>query len=124
MSYVHPSADLTYIKTVAVVPFENLTQERGAGEKVVNVVAAEVLRRGVFDVVEFGEVTKVLREEGFNEEEGTVTHHLEGSLFPNWVGTDLKRFFEFSGNQLKLSTLPMPMGGQQVTGVLLWERLE
>ncbi len=59
-----------------------------------------------------------------NEEEGTVTHHLEGSLFPNWVGTDLKRFFEFSGNQLTLSTPPMPMGGQQLTGVLLWERVE
>jgi len=59
-----------------------------------------------------------------NEEEGTVTHHLEGSLFPNWVGTELKRFFEFSGNQLTLSTPPMPMGGQQVTGVLLWERVE
>jgi len=59
-----------------------------------------------------------------NEEEGTVTHYLEGSLFPNWVGTDLKRFFEFSGNQLTLSTPSMPMGGQQVTGVLLWERIE
>ena len=65
MSYIHPTADMTYIKTVAVVPFENLTQEKGAGGKVMNVVATEVLRRGVFDVVEFGEVTKVLREEGF-----------------------------------------------------------
>ncbi|NVL90217.1 MAG: DUF799 family lipoprotein [Desulfobacterales bacterium] len=65
LSYVHPTADLTYIKTVAIVPFENLTQQKGAEGKVINVVAAEVLRRGVFDVVEFGEVVKVLREEGF-----------------------------------------------------------
>ena len=65
VSYIHPTADLTYIKTVAIVPFENLTQEKGAEGKVMNVVAAEVLRRGVFDVVEFGEVAKVLREEGF-----------------------------------------------------------
>ncbi len=73
MSYVHPTADLTYITTVAVVPLKNLTQERGAGGKVMNVVAAEILRRGVFDVVEFGEVAKVLREEGFREEEGVIS---------------------------------------------------
>lgn len=65
VSYIHPTADLTYIETVAIVPLENLTQQKGAESKVMNVVATEVLRRGVFDVVEFGEVTKVLREEGF-----------------------------------------------------------
>ncbi len=72
MSYVHPTADLSYITTVAVVPFKNLTQERGAEGKVMNVVAADVLRRNVFDVMEFGEVAKVLREEGFREEEGVI----------------------------------------------------
>jgi len=73
ISYVHPTADLSYITKVAIVPFKNLTQERGAEGKVANVVAAEILRRGVFDVVEFGEVTKVLREEGFRDEEGTIS---------------------------------------------------
>jgi hypothetical protein len=73
MSYVHPTADLTYITTVAVVPLKNLTQERGTEGKVMNVVAAEILRRGVFDVVEFGEVAKVLKEEGFREEEGVIS---------------------------------------------------
>ena len=72
MNYVHPTADLTYITTVAVVPFENLTQERDAAGKVMNVVAAEILRRGVFDVVEFGEVARVLNEEGFQPDEGTI----------------------------------------------------
>ena len=73
MTYIHPTADLSHIKTVAIVPLKNLTQERGAEGKVMNVVAAEVLRRGVFDVVEFGEVAKVLREEGFKEEEGVIS---------------------------------------------------
>ena len=41
-----------------------------------NVVAADVLRRGVFDVVEFGEVAKVLREEGFREEEGVISKNI------------------------------------------------
>lgn len=76
VSYVHPTADLTYITTVAIVPFQNLTQERGAEGKTANMVASEVLRRGVFDVVEFGEVIKVLREEGFRQEEGMISKNI------------------------------------------------
>jgi hypothetical protein len=57
-----------------------------------------------------------------NQEEGTVTHHVKGCLFPNWVGKAQKRFFEFSGNRLILSTPPVLWDGQQVTGVLIWER--
>ena len=59
-----------------------------------------------------------------NQEEGTVTHRVEGSSFPNWVGLAQRRFFEFSDNRLTLSTPPMLVGGQQVTGVLIWERAE
>jgi len=59
-----------------------------------------------------------------NQEDGAVTHHVEGSLFPNWVGSAQRRFFEFSGNRLTLSTPPILAGGQQVTGVLTWERAE
>ena len=59
-----------------------------------------------------------------NQEEGTVTHHVEGSLFPNWVGSALRRFFKFSDNRLTLSTPPMPVGGQKVVGLLTWERAE
>lgn len=76
ISYVHPTADLSYITTVAIVPFQNLTQERGAEGKMANMVAAEVLRRGAFDVVEFGEVIKVLREEGFRQEEGMINKNI------------------------------------------------
>ncbi len=76
MSYIRPTADLTYIKTVAIVPLKNLTQEKGAEGKVMNVVAADVLRRGVFDVVEFGEVAKILKEEGFRPEEGVVSKNI------------------------------------------------
>ena len=52
-----------------------------------------------------------------------VIHQVEGSLFPNWEGEGQKRFFEFSGDRLKLSTPPTPWGGQ-VVGVLVWERIE
>ncbi len=59
-----------------------------------------------------------------NSEEKVVIHHITGNLFPNAIGIDLKRNYEFSGDdQLTLSTPPMSMGGERITGVLVWERL-
>jgi hypothetical protein len=58
-----------------------------------------------------------------DEAAGTVTHHVVGSTFPNWIGSDQKRYFVFSGKQLTLSTPPLLMGGVMTTCVLVWERL-
>lgn len=41
-----------------------------------------------------------------DEEEGAVTHQLEGALYPNWLGAGLKRFYAFSGNRLTLTVAP------------------
>jgi hypothetical protein len=51
-----------------------------------------------------------------------VTHSVEGALNPNWVKTDLVRYYEFSadGRELKLS-LRNAQG--RVTGTLTWARL-
>ncbi len=40
-----------------------------------------------------------------------VIHHVELSLFPNWVGVDQERLAELRGNRLTLSTRPMVLGG-------------
>ncbi|MBK6326732.1 MAG: lipocalin-like domain-containing protein [Chloroflexi bacterium] len=55
-----------------------------------------------------------------------VTHHVEGSLLPNWIGKDLVRFYEFSadGRVLTLSTPPMGPEDARVVGLLVWERLD
>ena len=58
-----------------------------------------------------------------NEAEGFVIHHLAFSLYPNWTGTDQKRFFQVSGDRLTLTTPPFFRGGQQLTARLVWERL-
>lgn len=54
-----------------------------------------------------------------NEAERVVTHHVQGSLNPN-MGTDQRRYFEFSGNRL---TLKPPPGATGVQSRLTWERL-
>jgi hypothetical protein len=57
-----------------------------------------------------------------DEEKKTVTHHVEGSLLPNWEGTSQTRFVELSGNRLTLSTPPTFDGGETGVTVLAWER--
>ncbi len=37
-----------------------------------------------------------------DKEKGMITHHIEGSKFPNWVDTDQVRYFEFSDDRLLL----------------------
>jgi hypothetical protein len=60
-----------------------------------------------------------------DEEKKMVTHHIQGSSFPNWMtgGVDNVRYYEFSGNRLTLRTAPLLMGGKNVIGRLVWERL-
>ena len=65
-----------------------------------------------------------LENAGWDDENGFVVHHVEGSLFPNWEGQALKRLVELSGNRLKLSTPPTLRGGGEVVFVILWERIE
>ena len=52
-----------------------------------------------------------------------VIHHVDLSLFPNWVGVDQERLVELRGNRLILSTRPILLGGMQQTAHLIWERL-
>lgn len=59
--YLHPNVDLAALKTVAVLPFENVTEDRTAGDKVQKVFLTELLALGVFEVVEPGTVTKALK---------------------------------------------------------------
>ena len=51
-----------------------------------------------------------------------LTVHFEVSLFPNWVGKDQERFFEFHGNRFTLSTPPILIKGKKVTTHGIWER--
>lgn len=63
-SYVHKNADLGAISKVAVLPFDNLSQDRAAADKVQKIFYLELLSLDVFEVTEPGQVTKVLRSAG------------------------------------------------------------
>ena len=60
----------------------------------------------------------------YSVDEGTqtVTHHLTGSLFPNWVGTEQRRAIVLQGDQLTLSSEPIAFQGQTRVFRILWTR--
>ena len=64
-----------------------------------------------------------------DEEASSVTHHVQGSLFPNWVGNDQLRLFSLelgepgARERLCLTTPPFVGKRAQMTLTLVWERL-
>jgi len=52
----------------------------------------------------------------------SVFHHIEVSLFPNWIGEKQERFYEFDGKRLTLSTPLQLVGGTQLSSHLVWEK--
>ena len=60
VKYINPNANFSYIKDVAVLPFNNLGGDKNAGEKVRGALVVDLMSREVFNVIEQGEVSKVL----------------------------------------------------------------
>jgi Lipocalin-like domain len=53
-----------------------------------------------------------------------VIHHVELSLFPNWVGSDQERWVELAGDRLTLSASPLLLAGKRQVPRLVWERVD
>jgi len=59
------------------------------------------------------------------EGDSVVVHEPEVSLFPNWVHATVVREVVLAEPRLELTTpKPLPFGGQELTAVLLWERVK
>ena len=58
-----------------------------------------------------------------NESKREISYVVEGSLFPNWLGHRNLRYYEFDDDRLTLKTPPFLMADQEVTGVLIWQRI-
>jgi Lipocalin-like domain len=51
-----------------------------------------------------------------------VLHHVELSLYPNWVGATQERLVKINGDRLALRTRLLLLQGREQTAHLLWER--
>lgn len=61
--YLNRSADLGAIKTVAVLPFENVTTDKLCAERLQRIFLTELLAREAFKVAEPGLVTRAMRRD-------------------------------------------------------------
>ena len=59
----------------------------------------------------------------YTVEGDTVTHHVEVSLFPNWLGTAQLRYHERLGDKLILRTPPITAGNNVVAVQLIWQKV-
>lgn len=59
-TFIHPDYNFGFVERVAVVPFENLTNDQGAGARATRYFISGLLATESFDVVEPGEVTAAL----------------------------------------------------------------
>ena len=71
--YFHPEVNLAYIKKVAVLPFENFSREKTAGEVSRDVFVTELLASGLFEVVPYGETLRALKEREIKEKDKLTT---------------------------------------------------
>ena len=55
-------------------------------------------------------------------EKGTVTHHVEGAKFPNWVGTDQVRYYELKDDRLQIKAT-IKMAGEDWHGTVVLQRI-
>ena len=51
-----------------------------------------------------------------------MNHHVELSLFPNWVGSRQVRRLELHGDRMTLRAGPLQMGGRRQIARLVWQR--
>ena len=62
--HIDPNVDFSFFKNVAVLPLDNLTNNKAAGEIVKQMVISELLASGLVDVVIPGEVMSAISELG------------------------------------------------------------
>ncbi|MFH1699207.1 MAG: DUF4136 domain-containing protein [Candidatus Zixiibacteriota bacterium] len=82
--FLHPEFTFNFVERVAIIPFDNLSKEQGAGARVTHVFLTELLSSKAFDVVEPGEVSRVLEKHGIVRTSNLTKEQIIS------IGTELK----------------------------------
>jgi TolB-like protein len=62
-SFLRENVDISFVKKVAVLPFQNNSKDEFAPERIRDITTTQILAMGLFDVIDKGLVDSVLREE-------------------------------------------------------------
>jgi Lipocalin-like domain len=101
-----PNGRMSLIITRADLPkFASNNRHAGTPEENNAVVQGSIAYFGTYSV---------------SETDKTLTVHIEGGTFPNWIGTDQKRPFTISGDELELTVPTTSQGSGHALDV--WKR--
>ena len=129
VSWEQRKADGTAVQQFGANP-KGISFFDGTGHYIITVMRSD---RAKYGIDSFGQIANATAEENKATAHGTITYfgtysvneadrsidiRVEASSFPNWNGTDQKRFFELTEDQLKLTVRP-PRGGPVD---VLWKR--
>lgn len=89
-------------------PFTEADKAKGTPEEALAALRAYEAYFGTYDI---------------DESTGEVIHHVEGSLLPNWTGSDQRRYYKFDGDKLILSSGEVPYNGMTVKGLITWKKM-
>ena len=64
--YVDPNVDFSYMQRAAVLPFENISSDRLADERMYSVFLMELLNEEILDIVDPGETVSAMRKLGIS----------------------------------------------------------
>lgn len=114
-SFVHDEYNFDFVERVAIIPLDNLSDDRGAGARATQVLLSEILSARAFDVVEPGEVSRVLAKFNTVRASELTTEQIVS------IGRELKAQGLFMGSVNESSSYRS--GGANVTKVSLTCRL-
>jgi TolB-like protein len=114
-AFVHDEYNFEFVERVAIVPLDNLSDDRGAGARATQVFLSELLSARAFEVVEPGEVTRVLSKFSTVRTSELTTEQIVS------IGKELKVQGLFLGSVNESSSYRS--GGATVTKVSLTTRL-
>ena len=123
--YLDRQADFESVRRVAVLPFQNMTKDSFAGEKVRRIFIIELLAQEVVEVVDPGEVALVLREQRIDDVESMGPEKIatlaeamkvDALIFGSVQELGLDRSRQVSSAQVSITCRMLDAG----TGAPLW----
>lgn len=58
-----------------------------------------------------------------NQEKSYIVHDIKMSLFPNWINTKVKRYYQFENDLLTLKATPILYDNILRTPTLIWQKI-
>lgn len=114
-SFLYDGYNFDFVERVAIIPLDNLSDDRGAGARATQVLLSEILAARAFDVVEPGEVSRALSKFNTVRASELTTEQIVS------IGKDLKAQGLFMGSVNESANYRS--GGSSITKVSMTCRL-